>query len=153
MRKRFLIIALAMSTLIWISPGRPALAATFSCQATGFHFYVPENTLFHVTAAWTVSTLGKTTFSSGVQTTNYYEGCSCTWSLYTPTSSFSVANGSVNQTLVWVLVNDLCSGSCTYDSPYTDHVFLVSNKAGAGVFADDNVGDQGGGGTGVCVPQ
>jgi len=158
MQKRLSITALVMSALFWMGPGRLASAATFKCQATATDSYAEyssspadEVSTEAASAAWTVSTLSTTKFSSGVQTVNYNSDCSCIYNLNTTTSSLVVANGTSNQTLNWVLSRDQCGDGCY--PIFTDDVYLVSNSAGTGVFADSNAGGYVDGSAGTCLPQ
>ncbi len=156
MRKRLLITALAMSALFCMSPGRPALAATYTCQTsagytavyTSYDFLVGVEP-YSASAEWVVTTKNSTAFSSGVGTVYYSPAvCTCVYSLNTATSSFANSNGTVNQTLNWVLNSSKsnCEGDC--DLSYTDDVFALGT-----LFADSNAGDEDSGSAGTCVVQ
>jgi len=63
------------------------------------------------------------------------------------TSSFTSNNGAVQQTLIWDPVSSN-SGNCS--DRFTDHVYLVSNGAGA-VMVDDDLAGKEVPGSGTCI--
>jgi len=63
------------------------------------------------------------------------------------TSSFTSKNGAVQQTLIW---DPVSGNSVTCSEQFTDHVYFVSNGAGA-VMVDDDLAGKEVPGSGTCI--
>jgi len=132
-----------------------ASAYTLACQGLDVGLSGPYLDIGSDSALWSVGILGSK-LTGGNSVTMYTNnpgngGSPALTCLYTldSSSSFTTINGAVKQTLIWDPVG---TNSVDCSPSFTDHVYLISNGAGAAMI-DDNLDDDNVAGSGNCIHQ